>query len=147
QVKKNMTARQQGGPAKMLVELHDVLEQMEQASSERDKEPSRRWQAHYDYVLAQLKARMVYVNEYNTMLARVKRDELPPLDPALHNGWRLAASDKVQSPKEVKDLANDVKKLLSGIVKDHPGTPWEVLAKRERFTALGLTWQPAHFGR
>ena len=59
-----------------------------------------------------LKMRMVYVNEYNAMIAKVKRDELPKLDPKLHNGWRLAAQEKITSPKEVKDLASDARKLL-----------------------------------
>jgi hypothetical protein len=42
----------------------------------------------------------------------------------------------------VKDLASDARKLMAKLIQEHPGTPWEVLAKRERFTALGLAWQP-----
>jgi hypothetical protein len=145
-VKKSLSASQQAGPAKMLVELQDVLEEMEKTGAVRDQESSKRWQAHYDYILAQLKARMVYVQEYNFMLGKVKRDELPPLDPALHNGWRLASQEKIQSPKDVRELADDARKLLNKIIKEHPGTPWEVLAKRERFTSLGLAWQPSHLG-
>ncbi len=144
-LKKSLTTSQQNGPAKMLVELQDLQEQMEKAGAERAREPSKRWQAHYDYVLAQLLARMVYVNEYNTMLGKVKREELPPLDPKLHQGWRLAAQEKVQSAKEVRELAEESKRLLGQVIKDHPGTPWEVLAKRARLTALGLAWQPASF--
>jgi hypothetical protein len=146
-VKRSLTRNQQDGPAKMLIELQDVLDEMESAESERVREPSLRWQAHYDFILAQVKARMAYVHEYNTMLGKVKRDELPQLDPALHNGWRLAAQEKIQSPKDVRDLATDAKKLIAKIVKEHPGTPWEVLAKRERFTALGLSWQPTRLAR
>jgi hypothetical protein len=36
---------------------------------------------------------------------------------------------------------------LTKLIKENPGTPWELLAKRERFTALGLAWQPANLGR
>jgi hypothetical protein len=143
-VKKSLTRSQQDGPALMLVELQELLELMEKAGRERNREPSKRWQAHFDYVLARLKMRMVYVNEYNVMIAKVKRDELPKLDPKLHNGWRLAAQEKITSPKDVKDLAIDARKLLSKLIEDHPGTPWEVLAKRERSTALGLAWQPTN---
>src|SRR5439155_5840277 len=109
QVKKSLTESQEKGPARMLVELEDVLEEMQKVGAKRDQEPSKRWQAHYDYVLAQLKARIVYLHEYDTMLGKVKRDELPPLDPALHNGWRLSAQEKIQSSKDVKDLASDAK--------------------------------------
>ena len=97
--------------------------------------------------LAMLKMRMVYVNEYNAMIAKVKRDELPKLDPKLHNGWRLAAQEKITSPKEVKDLASDAHKLLAKLIQEHPGTPWEVLAKRDRSAALGLSWQPTKLGK
>ena len=65
----------------------------------------------------------------------------------IHNGWRLASHEKIQSPKEIKDLASDSKRLLNEIIQENPGTPWEVLAKRERFVALGLAWQPANFGQ
>jgi hypothetical protein len=146
QVKKSLTESQQRGPARMLVELEDVLEEMRKVGAKRAEELSKRWQVHYDYVLAQLMSRIVYLHEYDTMLGKVKRDELPPLDPALHNGWRLSAQEKIQSSKDVRDMASDAKKLLNQIITDHPGTPWEVLAKRERFTALGLAWQPARFG-
>jgi hypothetical protein len=144
--KRELTENQKAGPAKMLLELTELHEAMENVGAVRGKEKSKRWQAHYDYVLAQLKARMVYLNEYNTMLARVKRDELPPLDPKQQDGYRLASQEKVQSPKDVKDLASESKKLLNKLIKDYPGTPWEVLAKRERLTALGLAWQPAKLG-
>ena len=36
----------------------------------------------------------------------------------------------------------DAEKLLDKLAKSHPGTPWEILAKRERFTTLGLEWKP-----
>jgi hypothetical protein len=146
-VKKSLTRSQQDGPALMLVELQEALEVMEKVGRERDRELSKRWQAHYDYALARLKMRMVYVNEYNVMIAKVKRDELPKLDPKLHNGWRLAAQERITSPKEVKDLATDARKLLSKLIQEHPGTPWEVLAKRERSTALGLVWQPTNLSK
>jgi predicted Zn finger-like uncharacterized protein len=146
-VKKSLTRSQQDGPALMLVELQELLELMEKVGRNRDREPSKRWQAHYDYVLARLKMRMVYVNEYNVMIAKVKRDELPKLEPKLHNGWRLAAQEKITSPKEVKDLASDARKLMTKLMQEHPGTPWEVLAKRERSTALGLVWQPTNLSQ
>lgn len=143
-VKKSLTKSQQDGPALMLVELQDAHDELEKAGKDRGREPSKRWQAHYDYVLAQLKMRMAFVHEYNSAIAKVKRDELPKLDDQLHNGWRLAAQEKLQSPKEVRDLAADARKLLAKLAAEHSGTPWEVLAKRARTTSLGLAWQPTN---
>ncbi len=146
-VKKDLTDSQKSGPAKLLLSLSDALEKLDAVAGERDKEKSKRWRAHYDYVTAQVKSRMAYVSEYNLMLAKVKKDELPPLDAKQHNGYRLASQEKIQSPKEIKDLATDSRKLWTKIIKENPGTPWELLAKRERFTALGLAWQPANLGQ
>jgi hypothetical protein len=140
-MKKSLSESQKGGPAVQIVELTDLLEEMEKVGAQRDKESKRR-QANYDYVLAELKARLALVHEYNTMLAKIKRDELPPLDPKRHRGWRLVGQEKLQSPKEVRDYASDAKKLFAKLAKEHPGTPWEVLAKHGQLAQLGLAWQP-----
>jgi len=42
-----------------------------------------------------------------------------------------------------KKSAKEAHKLLNKIAKDNAGTPWEVLATREKLTNLGLEWQPA----
>ena len=34
------------------------------------------------------------------------------------------------------------KKLLEKLAKEHKGTPYEILSKREALTTLGLEWQP-----
>jgi hypothetical protein len=146
-VKKSITDNQKEGPARLELELATALEVLEKVADKRGEEKSKRWLAHYDYVLAEVKARKAYVAEYNLMLGKAKRDELPPLDPKQHNGYRLASQEKLQSGKETKDLASESRKLLAKLIKENPGTPWELLAKRERFTALGLAWQPANLGQ
>jgi hypothetical protein len=40
-------------------------------------------------------------------------------------------------------MAASSRKTLDRIIKDHAGTPWEILAKREKLTALGLEWKSA----
>ncbi|MFL5328974.1 MAG: caspase domain-containing protein [Gemmataceae bacterium] len=140
--KRGIEREQREGPAAMVIELEDALESLAKFEAKRAEEPSTRWQAHFDYVHAMLKSRYAYVNEFNLMLGKIRKDELPALDPS-HNGWRLTSQEKMASPKDVKEKAEEAKKLFAQIIKDHPGTPWEVLAKRERLTALGLTWQPA----
>jgi hypothetical protein len=77
------------------------------------------------------------------MLGKIRKDELPELRPTVHTGWRLASCERIQSGKEIKDMAAQAKKLFVKVIQEHPGTPWEVLAKRGRLTALGLEWQPS----
>jgi len=135
--------KEQQKPALVHDQLMERLEALRKAGEQRDKETSPRWQAHYDTILAQLLARTAYVSEYNLMLGKIRKDELPELRPKVHTGWRLASCEKMQSGKDVKDMAAESKKLFAKVIREHPGTPWEMLAKREQLTALGLEWQPS----
>ena len=71
-------------------------------------------------------------------------DELPGLGPG-QKGWRLAARDKLNT-KEAREYAAEARQALDRLIAEHKGTPWAVLAKRERLTALGLEWQATSFG-
>jgi hypothetical protein len=132
----------QRGPARVQAELESALERLEEAGKDRKAESSKRWQAHYDFIHAQILARIAYLAEYNLMLGKIRKDELPGMDSgAPAGGWRLASRDKLTSGKEYRDKADKSRKILEKLAKDHAGTPWEILAKRESMTALGLEWQ------
>ena len=63
----------------MQFELKDALDQLVKAGEMRDKETSKRWQVNFDLAVARLKARLIYLNEYNEILAKVRGDALPSL--------------------------------------------------------------------
>jgi hypothetical protein len=126
--------------ASVLRLLEEELDNMKLAAEERDKAP-KRWQANYDFILARLMAQIAYVYEYSSMLGSMRK-EFPTRDPAVHGGWRMASQAKLQGDSTGRKLARDAEKLLDKLAKSHPGTPWEILAKRERFTTLGLEWKP-----
>jgi hypothetical protein len=126
----------------VIARLEDALRDLRKAGDDRDKEKSKRWQANYDYVLVKLTNRVIYLREYSLMLGKVRKDELPNLAPG-DNGWRLVSSAKLQSTdKEIKELVGEVKDALKTLKKKHAGTPWEVLARRESGSYLGLEWKP-----
>jgi hypothetical protein len=83
-----------------------------------------------------------YLYEYQSMLGKM-RIQLPPLDPEFHGGWKLASQSKLQGDKAGREFAKEAGKSLETLIKDNAGTPWEVLAKREKLTNLGLEWQAA----
>jgi hypothetical protein len=139
---KERVLAQQRKPAIIQSDLEEALLDLKKAGEERDREPSRRWQATYDYVLALLQGRIAYVYEYNYMLGQIRKDALPPRDPSRHSGWRLTSREKLQSGAEAKKMAAASRKLLDKVIKEHPGTPYEVLAKREKSNPLGLDWTP-----
>ncbi len=75
------------------------------------------------------------------MLGQLKKQE-PDLAPG-QNGWKLAAQPTLRGDSTGKKLAKDSLKHLDQIIKDNPDTPWAILARREKLTALGLQWQGA----
>jgi hypothetical protein len=131
--------------AEIKLDLDETLEVLERAAADRQKEKSPRWRANYDYAKARLLMRVAYVFEYQYMLAEIRTDALPELSP-MHLGWRLASREKLQAKgepgKEAKDRARRAREILEAMAKEHRGTPYEILAKRELATALGLEWQP-----
>jgi len=125
-------------PAEVEDELEDYLSSLERVAGQRDKQP-KRWQVHYDYVVAQLKLRICYANQYNLALANFRSGKLPDLQPG-QNGYRLSAElnlDK-NTAANYKEMFNEARKALTDIAKEHPSTPWALLAKSDRTVAIGL---------
>lgn len=142
-LKRRILKEQAEGPGLLFAELEAELAALQKLALVRQTESSPRWQAHYDFVTAATKARIAHINEYNFMLGKVRKDELPPLTPKVHSGWRLAPIEKLSAPRDVKDLADEARQAFDRLIRERPGTPWEVRARRERVTFLGLQWQPA----
>jgi hypothetical protein len=126
--------------ARIIATLRDAQEELENAKEMRSGEP-KRWQANFDFMLARVEAEIAFLYEYQSALGRMRK-EFPPRDPNLHGGWRLAATTKLQGDSAGRKVEKESRKILTKLAKDHAGTPWEVLAKREKLTALGLDWQP-----
>jgi hypothetical protein len=120
--------------------LDEELDNMAKAGEMKKKAP-KRWQANYDFMMARLQNQLVYIYEYQSALGQMRK-EFPKRDPAIHGGWRLASTDRPKGDATGRKLARDAQKLLDKIAKEHEGTPWEVLAKREKMTGLGQEWQP-----
>jgi hypothetical protein len=124
----------------ILMRLEEALDDLKEAGSARKKAP-RRWQANYDVMLARLEEQVAYLYEYQSLLGQMRK-EFPPRDPNIQFGWRLAARPELQGDTKGKKLVKAARKVLDQVIKENPGTPWEVLAKRQKLTALGLEWQP-----
>ena len=125
-------------PARVEAILQDALDKLEQVADQKDKQ-AKRWQVHYDYALAQIKLRICYVNQYNLALANVRGGKLPDRKDG-QEGYRLSGEvtlDK-NTPSDKKEMFNDARKTLAEIIKEHPKTPWALLAKSDRTVAIGL---------
>jgi hypothetical protein len=126
--------------ARILLGLSDALEEMEAAGADRGREP-KRWRANYDLMRARLELQIAHVYERQSMLGRLRKDP-PPLDRALHGGWRLVHAETMTGDVVGRKMARDARQALEQIARDHPGTPWEVLARHAREVPVGLSWGP-----
>ncbi len=105
----------------------------------RDREISRRWQAHYDLIHGRLLAMKVRCYEYNYACARMKKDP-PKFSSPKFNAWQLVPDDKIHYSEKAVVAAKDAQALLHRVIEDHPTTPWALLAEREVKDPLGFKW-------
>ncbi|MBX9585065.1 MAG: hypothetical protein K2X87_32570 [Gemmataceae bacterium] len=140
-VKKEVTG-EQAYPAQAAERLsRQVLNLLEAVEPMRAEQP-KRWQAHFDYALAQTKARIAFLQEYNLALGNIKTEVLPPRDPKRgHDGYKLVSTATMKA-RDAKKLAEEAREVFDRVVAEFPGTPWAVQAKRDRAQNLGLVWQP-----
>jgi hypothetical protein len=119
--------------------VNDALVPITQAVKFRDREPSRRWQAHFDLVRGRLLAMKIRCAEYQTACARMKKDAPKFKDPK-SNAWKLVPTEEILSGDKVAKVAVETKALLQRVVQDHPNTPWALFAQRELKDPFGFKW-------
>ncbi len=105
----------------------------------RDRETSRRWQAHYDLIRGRLLAVKIRCREYNWACAQMVKDA-PKFTKPSSNAWRLVPDEEIHYSDKAVAAGQEARKLLKRVVDDHPGTPWALLAKRELKDPLGFKW-------
>lgn len=138
---KKEVAREQDYLAESIPKLELVLFRLE-AFEPKKAGQSKRWQAHYDYALAQAKSRLAYLHEYNLALGNIRTEVLPPRDAKLgHDGYRLVSSPTMKAKKE-RAMLTEAQELFDAMAAGYKGTPWAIVAKRDRGLSLGLAWQP-----
>lgn len=134
---------------------------IEPLAKEREREPSLRWQAHYDLLLGRLLATRVRNNEYNWALAKMKVTPRPTQ--GKNNRWRLVpnaeirfgqsdapakgakAKKEAQANEQAQKDAARAQEILKQVVQAHRGTPWAMLAQAELNIPMGFDWEDYFF--
>lgn len=123
--------------------VDEALQPINRVAKLRDREPSRRWQAHYDLIRGRLLAMKVRCYEYNWACARMKKDPQKFTSPR-SNAWQLAPDTSIRYSDKAVAAAREAEALLRRVVNDHPATPWALLAQRELRDPLGFKWVETH---
>jgi hypothetical protein len=131
--------KQQEIVARIAYTVDAALEPIAAVAKLRDREPSRRWQAHYDLIRGRLITMKVRCYEYNWACAQMKKDT-PKFQKPGSNAWRLVPDEKIHYNEKAAAAGKEARALLKRVVEDHPGTPWALLAQRELKDPLGFKW-------
>jgi hypothetical protein len=130
--------------ARAILAFEEAVHDLDLAADQVKKEPSKRWQAHHAYATARLKLQLAAAHELDLVWGQIRTGVLPGLTAAKgENGWRLVPSEKMASRRDVRQLAEDARKALEQVRKDHPDTPWAKLAEKDLDAKVGLKWEPA----
>lgn len=119
----------------VLTNLHNILQEGE---ADRTRETTPRWQAGYDLAMGRVLASLVRVQVYKALLAQARQGMR--FQNANHNTWVLAPSTDTPGDARLADAAAKAKTYLERVIQDHPGTPWELLARHELETPFSWNW-------
>jgi hypothetical protein len=136
---KDVMALNQGIAERTAYTVDEALVPINSVFKLRDREISRRWQAHYDLIRGRLLAMKVRCYEYNYACARMKKEPLKFSSPKF-NAWRLVPDANIQYSEKAVVAAREAQSLLRRVIEDHPTTPWALLAEREIKDPLGFKW-------
>lgn len=119
--------------------LNTLFEVLRLGESDRAKETVPRWQAGFDLAFGRVLAAKVRAEGYNAMLAAAKRGL--KFSDAKNNTWILEPADEFTTGSQMAKAGEQAKGYLDRVVKDHPDTPWAMLAQLELQTPLGWKWK------
>lgn len=136
---KEAMERNQETVARVIYTVDEALAPIMAASDYRDRETSRRWQAHYDLIKARLLAIKIRCYEYNWACAQMKVDPLGFSNPK-SNAWRLEPDPEIHYSPAAQRAGDEATGLLKRVLTEHRGTPWALLAQRELKDPFGFKW-------
>jgi len=141
---KNLLGEAQKDAAKLQPKIDALYETLKAGLADREEIREKRWQAGYDLALGRVLAVKVRTDAYNLMLAQASLGmnfKKPESDT-----WQLVPSDAVTVGSATEKLAKQARDLLTGVIENHPGTPWAHLATEELRMPLGYEWTETRTG-
>ncbi|MGV3483924.1 MAG: vWA domain-containing protein, partial [Planctomycetaceae bacterium] len=131
--------RAQQDAAKLEPSLARLAAVLEPGMAARETETTPRWKAGFDLAYGRVLAQKVRTETYNAMLAKLKRGVLFK-DPK-NNTWVITPADEISVGSKWEREAAIAKQLLQDVVKEHPSTPWALLASEELKSPIGWQWK------
>ncbi len=125
--------------ARLEPKLNALCELLQEGAKSRDKEVSPRWLASFDLSFGTALAEKVRTESYNLMLAKAKRGLTYEKEKS--NTWNLVPSNEITVGSKLEKEGLAALDMLKRVAREHEGTPWAFLAKRELERPISWTWQ------
>ena len=109
-------------------------------AKQRDRETSRRWQAHYDLILGRLLAMKIRCYEYNWACAKMMKDAAQVPETRARTPGGSCPTTRSTIVTRRRPRPKEARSLLKRVVDEHPDTPWALLAQRELKDPFGFKW-------
>ncbi|MBL8870536.1 MAG: VWA domain-containing protein [Planctomycetaceae bacterium] len=132
-----LTTAQQSA-ARLEPKLSSLAEILIAGMPAREKESNIRWLAGFDLSVGMTLAHKVRTEGYNAMLAKAKRGM--KFEKEKSNTWVLVPDAEISVGSKAEKEAQQARDMLESVVKNHPRTPWALLASRELKQPLGWKW-------
>lgn len=132
-----LTTAQQSA-ARLEPKLNGLAEILIAGLPAREKENNIRWLAGFDLSIGMTLAHKVRTEGYNAMLAKAKRGM--KFEKEKSNTWVLTPDAEISVGSKAEKEAQQARDMLESVVKNHPRTPWALLASRELKQPLGWKW-------
>jgi len=143
----NLLSEAQKAAAVRAPKIDALLAILQAGQGDRDKlgAGEKRWQAGYDLAVGRVLATKIRTDAYNIVLAQAKSG-MKFKNPK-NDTWQLVHSDTVSNVgSQTEKLAAQAKTYLERVVRDHPGTPWAMIAADELRTPFGYEWRESYTG-
>ena len=140
----NRLSRAQQAAAVLEPKILRLYETLSIGERDRDKLTTPRWQAGFDLSMGRVLAMKVRTESYNAMLAQAKQGMR--FTNAKNDTWQLVRADEISVGSVLEKQADQAKQYLERVVREHPDTPWALLAKRELDQPFGWKWRETYTG-
>lgn len=129
--------------------LREAEQRLKEFGRYRREEPSPRWQANFDLLMAQVVAYQVRVYEYAAYMEQFVQQPKIIKDPKT-NRWRVALVSRTVTGDETAEYRRRATEMFKDIIADHPGTPYAARAQWELDRGYGIElvehWHPPGYG-
>lgn len=129
--------------AELEYKLNIMLQALESGEKDRGRILEPRWQAGYDLALGRVLTMRVRAHGFNSVLAEMKTNP-KSFQNSRNNHWVIEPAEEISSGVQLKKMGAKGTELLQKVVREHPGTPWELIAQRELSRPLGWKWQETY---